>query len=66
MAAPRGASSEGLIAVAEVDGARIGVFSGKIDCRSRAILGVCEAPPDRITYAVAMSAPATVRSVDAR
>lgn len=48
-AAPRADSSEGLMAVVEVDGARIVVFSGKMLRVSWAILGVWEAPPERMT-----------------
>ena len=49
IAAPRAASSEGLMAVGYVDGERIAVDSGKTRWRSVAIFGVWEVPPDRIT-----------------
>ena len=40
MAAPRAARSDGLMAVGEVDGARIVVEGGKVDWRREAIFGV--------------------------
>jgi len=49
MAAPRAASSEGLMAVGEVEGAIIVVDSGKRERRFEAILGVCDVPPDKMT-----------------
>ena len=49
MAAPLGASSEGLMAPMKVEGARMVVFSGKMLRASWAILGVWEVPPAKIT-----------------
>jgi hypothetical protein len=49
-AAPRADSSDGLMAVVEVEGARMLVFSGKMLRASWAILGVCEVPPEKITW----------------
>ena len=49
IAAPRAESSEGLIAVGEVDGARIVVDCGNRSERFEAIFGVCEVPPERMT-----------------
>ena len=45
MAAPRTASSEGLMADGDVEGARTVVESGKADSTAEATLGVCELPP---------------------
>lgn len=49
IAAPRADKSDGLMAVADVDGARIVVVAGKRDWASRAIFGVWDVPPQRIT-----------------
>lgn len=49
MAAPRAARSEGLMAVEEVDGARMVVVAGKRDCRFVAMRGVWDVPPERMT-----------------
>ena len=49
MAAPRTESSDGLMAVAEVDGASIVVERGKTRERLDAILGVWDVPPERMT-----------------
>ena len=50
MAAPLAMSSDGLIAVGSVEGARIRVVCGKIDATFDAILGVCDVPPERMTF----------------
>ena len=55
MAAPRAESSEGLMAIAEVDGARMVVDWGKSKERFEAILGVFEVPPESITYRISMT-----------
>ncbi len=48
MAAPRTASSDGLIAVGDVEGARTTVLSGNAERTAEATLGVCEFPPARM------------------
>ena len=50
MAAPLADKNAGLMAVGEVEGARIVVVSGKSDFTFCAILGVCEVPPDNMIY----------------
>ena len=40
MAAPRAARSEGFMAVGEVEGERMAVEGGKVDCSRDAIFGV--------------------------
>ena len=50
IAAPRALSSEGLMAVVEEEGERMGVLGWKRDARLEAILGMWEVPPDNITW----------------
>ena len=50
MAAPRAWSSEGFIAVGDVEGARILVPGGKRDVRLLAMRGVWDVPPESITW----------------
>lgn len=50
MAAPRAERSEGLSAVGDVEGDRIEVVGGKRAERRRAMTGVCDVPPERITW----------------
>lgn len=54
IAAPRAESSDGLRATVEVAGALMGVVGGKMPARREAILGVCEVPPERMTYRMLM------------
>lgn len=49
MAAPRAERSEGLRDVGDVLGERIEVVGGKREVRRRAILGVWDVPPERMT-----------------
>ena len=49
MAAPRAERSDGLMAVGAVEGERMVVVGAKRDWSSRAILGVCEVPPDMMS-----------------
>ena len=52
MEAPRAESSEGLMAVGEVLGARTVVLGGKRLASEEARRGVCEVPPERMTWLV--------------
>lgn len=49
IAAPFAVRSEGFMAMAEVEGERMAVHSGKRDCSFWATLGVWDVPPDNIT-----------------
>ena len=49
MAAPRAERSDGLMAVGDVEGERTVVVGGKRAWIRRAIFGVCEVPPERMT-----------------
>ena len=49
MEAPRAASSEGLMAVGDVLGARTVVVGGNRFARDEARRGVCDVPPESIT-----------------
>lgn len=50
MAAPRAESSEGFRAVGDVEGERILVWVGKRVVRCRAMRGVWDVPPERMTW----------------
>lgn len=39
----------------KVEGERIAVVEGKIDCNSWAIFGVCDVPPERMTCVLVSS-----------
>ena len=49
IAAPRAESSEGLMAVADVEGDRIAAGCNR-ETRLEAIFGMCDVPPESITY----------------
>lgn len=50
MAAPRADRDDGSKAVGRVEGERIRVSGGKRDWREDEIRGVCDVPPERITW----------------
>ena len=62
IAAPREGRSEGLSAVAEVEGERIVVVAGKSEVRRRAMTGVWDVPPERMTSSMSRMSRSALRT----